>query len=58
MLDRKGNAFRGEELHLSGAVEEVVTPYTKTKFNKFIKYAKKTAEEISDMYKVVLKVRG
>lgn len=58
MMDRVGNAFRGEELHLSGKTEAVDTPFTKTKFNTFIKYATKTAKEISAHYAVILKVRG
>lgn len=58
MLGRKGNAFRGEELHLTGETEDVDTPYSKTRFNNFIKYATKTAKEISEHYQVLLKVRG
>lgn len=58
MMDRVGNAFRGQELHLSGKVEGVPTPYSKAKFSKFIKYATKTAKEISAHYQVLLKVRG
>jgi len=58
MMDRKGNAFRGEELHLSGKTEAVDTPYTQAKFDTFIKYATKTAKEITAAYQVVLKVRG
>lgn len=58
MMDRVGNAFRGQELHLSGKTEVVDTPYTKAKFNTFIKYATKTAKEISAHYQVLLKVRG
>lgn len=58
ILDRKGNAFRGESLYLSGETEYIPTPFTKARFNSFIKDATKIAKEISEYYKVLLKVRG
>jgi len=56
LLGRKGNGYKGHPLRLSGVIEYIPTPYTRERAEKALEKVKKVAEEISDLYKVFLKV--
>lgn len=48
-LDRVGNAFNGEELHLSGKTETIPVPYDKELTKEFLKFADDTVFKISSL---------
>lgn len=56
LLGRKGNGRPGHPLRLSGVIERIPTPYTRERAEKALEKVKKVAEEISELYKVFLKV--
>lgn len=56
LLGRKGNGRPGHPLRLSGVIEYIPTPYTKERAEKALEKVRKVAEEISDLYKIFLKV--
>lgn len=48
-IDRIGNAFNGEELHLSGKAEVIPVPYDKELTEKFLDYVDNTVYAISSL---------
>lgn len=57
-LGRKGSSLDGTgnfKMRLSGAVEEIETPYTKERGEKIIEDITKVVHQISDDYKIYLK---
>lgn len=57
LLGRKGNGRVGHPLRLDGQVIDINTPYSKERADNVIKDMTKVAREISDYYKVLLKLR-
>jgi hypothetical protein len=55
---RKGNGYGKHVLRLPGQVEYIPTPYSRERAEKFLLEVDRTAKEISDMYKVFLKVNN
>jgi hypothetical protein len=55
---RKGNGRGVHVLRLPGQVEYIPTPYSRERAETFLKELDRTVKEISDMYKVFLKVNN
>lgn len=58
LIDREGNAFRGEELKLTGRVEFIPKDISAEIVDSVVAEVQKTAEEISRYYKAYLKLNG
>lgn len=56
LLCRKGNGRGVHVLRLPGQIEQIPTPYSRKRAEDFLEKLDKTAKEISDLYKVYLKV--
>jgi hypothetical protein len=56
LVSRKGNGRGVHVLRLDGPIETIPTPYSKERAEKYFEKVRKTAKEISDLYKVYLKV--
>ena len=57
LLGRKGNGRQGHPLRLNGENVDIDTPYSVKRGEAVVKDMTKVAKEISDHYKVLLKVR-
>lgn len=51
IFDRKGNAFRGERLSLTGDVETLETPFTEERKKLLEQRVRNAAKGVSDLYK-------
>lgn len=58
LIERLGNAFKGEELVLGNEFVTIVKDVSKKKIKKVLIDIQKTAEEISEYYQVYLKLKG
>ncbi len=58
LASRKGNGYKAYPLRLDGPIIEIPTPYSKERAEKYFVKVRKTAKEISDMYKVFLKLNS
>jgi len=56
LLSRKGNGRAGHPVRLENKFLEIPTPYSKERAEQYFDKVRKTAKEISDLYKVYLKV--
>lgn len=56
LVSRKGNGFSKYPLRLDGPIIEIPTPYSRDRAEQYFNKVRKTAKEISDLYKVYLKV--
>mgnify|MGYP001095558747 CR=1 FL=1 len=55
LFDRKGNGREKHPLRLTGEVANIDTPYTKERFDKFMKKADKTVLEIAEYLRIANK---
>jgi hypothetical protein len=55
---RKGNGRGVHVLRLPGQLEHIPTPYSRERAETFLLEVDRTVKEISDMYKVFLKVNN
>lgn len=58
LASRKGNGFAKYPLRLDGPIIEIPTPYSRERAEKYFEKVRKTAKEISDLYKVYLKINN
>lgn len=58
LLSRKGNGYAKHPVRLENKTKYIPTPYSKERAEKYFVKVRKTAKEISDMYKVFLKVNN
>jgi hypothetical protein len=56
LLSRKGNNRPGHPVRLENKRKTIPTPYSRERAEEYFKKVRKTAKEISDLYKVWLKV--
>jgi hypothetical protein len=56
LLSRKGNGYAKHPVRLENKILDIPTPYSKERAEQFFVKVRKVAKEISDMYKVFLKV--
>jgi len=55
LLSRKGNGRAGHPVRLENKFKEVPTPYSRERAEVYFNKVRKTAKEISDLYKIYLK---
>ena len=58
LLSRKGNGRAGHPVRLENKSKHIPTPYSRERAEKYFDKVRKTAKEISDMYKVFLKLNS
>jgi hypothetical protein len=58
LMHRSGNGFSQHPIRLDGEIIDIPTPYSRERAEKFLLEVDRTAKEISDMYKVFLKVNN
>jgi PD-(D/E)XK nuclease superfamily len=55
LLSRKGNGRAGHPVRLENRYIEIPTPYSRERAEKYFEKVRKTAKEVSDLYKIFLK---
>ena len=58
LIDRKGNAFKGEELTLGEEFVTIIKKVDDKRIKQVIKDVEKVAKEISEYYQLFLKLNG
>ena len=58
LIGREGNAFKGEDLTLNRKIAIIERPLSEETVDEAIEEVQTVAEEISDLYKVFLKLKG